>query len=108
MQALFDICQQRIKSCEAILRNDAVVKDKNYDQQALSPVQQMQADVLFVSGTADELWPSTEMSDRMMHILQQHHYSYRYQHLKINGAGQRGLARQYQAEIIEFSIKSTN
>jgi poly(3-hydroxybutyrate) depolymerase len=75
-------------------------------QQALIPVQQMQADVLFISGTADELWPSSEMSDRMMLTLQKHHYPYRYQHLKINGAGHGGLAQQYQAEIIKFLVQS--
>jgi dienelactone hydrolase len=75
-------------------------------QRALIPVQQMQADVLFVSGTADELWPSSEMSDRMMHRLQQHQYRYRYQHLKIPGGGHGGLARQYQPEIIEFLVES--
>ncbi len=71
-------------------------------ERALIPVQRMQADVLFISGTADELWPSSEMSDRMMLRLQQHNYPYRYQHLKIVGAGHVGLAQQYQTQIIEF------
>lgn len=75
-------------------------------QRALIPVQQMQADVLFVSGTADELWPSSEMSDRMMQRLQQHQYQYRYQHLKIANGGHGGLAREYQPQIIEFLVES--
>ncbi|MBU1311933.1 MAG: hypothetical protein KKE30_20615 [Gammaproteobacteria bacterium] len=75
-------------------------------QQALIPVQQMQADVLLVSGTADELWPSSEMSDRIIQRLQQHQYPYQYQHLKIAGGGHSGLARQYQSEIIAFLTTS--
>ncbi|WP_166838652.1 alpha/beta hydrolase [Rheinheimera pleomorphica] len=75
-------------------------------QQALIPVQQMQADVLLISGTADELWPSSEMSDRIIQRLQQHHYPYRYQHLKIAGGGHGGLARQYQSEIVAFLLTS--
>jgi poly(3-hydroxybutyrate) depolymerase len=86
--------------------HEMAMQNQQAYQQALIPVQQMQADVLFVSGTADELWPSSEMSDRMMDTLQQHHYPYRYQHLKINGAGHGGLAQQYQPEIIEFLVKS--
>lgn len=73
-------------------------------QQALIPVQQMRADVLLISGTADELWPSSEMSDRIMQRLQQHQYPYRYQHLKIAGGGHGGLARQYQSEIVAFLL----
>ena len=75
-------------------------------QQALIPVQHMQADVLLISGTADELWPSSDMSDRIMQRLQQHQYQHRYQHLKIAGGGHGGLARQYQAEIIAFLVAS--
>ena len=75
-------------------------------QQALIPVQQMQADVLLISGTADELWPSSEMSDRIIQRLQQHQYPYRYQHLKIAGGGHGGLARQYQSEIVAFLLTS--
>lgn len=75
-------------------------------QQALIPVQQMQADVLLISGTADELWPSSEMSDRIIQRLQQHQYPHRYQHMKIAGAGHGGLARQYQDEIIVFLTAS--
>lgn len=75
-------------------------------QQALIPVQQMQADVLLISGTADELWPSSEMSDRIIQRLQQHQYPHRYQHMKIAGAGHGGLARQYQSEIIVFLTAS--
>ena len=75
-------------------------------QQALIPVQLMQADVLLISGTADELWPSSEMSDRIIQRLQQHQYPHRYQHMKIAGAGHGGLARQYQSEIIAFLTAS--
>lgn len=86
--------------------HEIAMQNQQAYQQALIPVQQMQADVLFVSGTADELWPSSEMSDRMMLTLQKHHYPYRYQHLKIVGGGHGGLAQQYQAEIIEFLVQS--
>lgn len=86
--------------------HEIAMQNQQAYQQALIPVQQMQADVLFVSGTADELWPSSEMSDRMMHTLQQHHYPHRYQHLKITGGGHGGLVKQYQPEIIDFLVQS--
>lgn len=86
--------------------HEIAMKNQQAYQQALIPVQRMQADVLFVSGTADELWPSSEMSDRMMLRLRQHHYPYRYQHLKIAGGGHGGLSRQYQKEMIEFLVQS--
>lgn len=86
--------------------HEIALQNQQAYQQALIPVQQMQANVLFISGTADELWPSSEMSDRMMQRLQHHHYRYRYQHLKIAGGGHGGLARQYQPEIIEFLLHS--
>lgn len=85
--------------------HEIAMQNQQAYQQALIPVQQMQADVLFVSGTADELWPSSEMSDRMMLTLQQHQYPHRYQHLKIAGAGHGGLASQYQPEIIDFLVQ---
>ena len=85
--------------------HEIAMQNQQAYQQALIPVQQMQADVLFISGTADELWPSSEMSDRMMLTLQQHQYPHRYQHLKIAGAGHGGLASQYQPEIIDFLVQ---
>jgi uncharacterized protein len=75
-------------------------------QQAKIPVEQMKADVLFISGTADEVWPSSEMSDRMMARLQQHQYPFAYQHLKIEGAGHGGLGNKYQPEIMAFIKQS--
>jgi dipeptidyl aminopeptidase/acylaminoacyl peptidase len=86
--------------------HEMAMQNQQAYQQARIPVQQMQADVLFISGTADELWPSSEMSDRMMLTLQKHHYPYRYQHMKIVGGGHGGLAQQYQPEIIEFLVQS--
>ena len=86
--------------------HEIALQNQQAYQQALIPVQQMQADVLFISGTADELWPSSEMSDRMMQRLLQQQYQYRYLHLKINGAGHGGLAQLYQPKIIEFLVAS--
>ncbi|RVU40273.1 hypothetical protein EOE67_06670 [Rheinheimera riviphila] len=86
--------------------HEIAMQNQQAYQQALIPVQQMQANVLFVSGTADELWPSSEMSDRMMERLQQHQYQYRYQHLKIANGGHGGLVREYQPQIIEFLRQS--
>lgn len=86
--------------------HEIALQNQQAYQQALIPVQQMQADVLFISGTADELWPSSEMSDRMMQRLQQHQYPYRYQHLKKAGGGHGGLVQQYQPEIIAFLVQS--
>lgn len=101
-----------LKSAVALMQGDyrrgyeIAMQDQKRYQQAKIPVEQMTADVLFISGTADELWPSSEMSDRMMSRLQQHHYKFRSQHLKISGAGHGGLGRTYQQDIITFIQQS--
>jgi pimeloyl-ACP methyl ester carboxylesterase len=97
-----------LKAAVAMMQGDyrrgyeLAMHNDDWYQQAKIPVEQMQADVLFISGTADELWPSSEMADRMMARLQQHHYAFRSKHLKIQGAGHGGLTSSYQAQIIEF------
>lgn len=101
-----------MKSAAALTQGDyrrgheIAMQDQERYQQAKIPVEQMKADVLFISGTADELWPSSEMSDRMMSRLQQHHYKFRSQHLKVSGAGHGGLGRIYQQDIITFIQQS--
>ena len=88
------------RSYELAMQNHSAYK------QAKIPVEQMQANVLFISGTADEVWPSSEMSDNMMARLRQHKYRFIYQHLKTEGAGHGGLGKKYQPEIIAFIKKS--
>lgn len=86
--------------------HEIAMQELNNYPLAQIPVERMRADVLFISGTADELWPSSEMSDRMMSRLQQHQYKFHSQHLKIEGAGHGGLAVKYQHEIINFLTQS--
>lgn len=75
-------------------------------QQAKIPVELMHADVLFISGTADQVWPSSEMADRMMHRLERHQYKFQSQHIKVTDAGHSGLSRTYQKDIIKFLVHS--
>lgn len=86
--------------------HELAMQNNTLYQQAKIPVERMQADVLFISGTADEVWPSSEMSDRMMSRLKQHHYKFDSQHIKSVGAGHAGLSAKYQQEIIKFLVQS--
>ncbi len=45
------------------------------------PVENMSAAVLLLSGEKDEIWPSTEMSKRIIQRLEKHQYDFPFQHI---------------------------
>jgi len=45
------------------------------------PVEEMSAAVLLLSGTKDKVWPSTEMSERIMKRLTSKNYQFPYEHI---------------------------
>ena len=54
---------------------------------AAIPVERTKGPVLLLSGSDDQLWPSPEMSDRVMARLRQNRHPYRDKHLELVGNG---------------------
>ena len=63
-------------------------------QPAAIRVERIHGAVLLISGRADRVWPSTEMSDAMMSRLDSSHFPYPHQHLAYDDAGH-GIGRPY-------------
>ena len=54
---------------------------------ATIPVERTRGAILLVSGTDDQVWPSTEMSEMVVARLDEQHFPYPYRHLAFEGAG---------------------
>ena len=56
-----------------------------YDEEKIQPyaipVENMSAAVLLLSGVKDKIWPSTEMSERIIRRLEEHQYKLPFQHI---------------------------
>ncbi len=63
------------------------LKDQAAVAAATIPVEKINGPVLLLSGTDDQLWPSTPMGDMVMARLRAHNHPYPYEHLKYEGAG---------------------
>ena len=50
-------------------------------------VERIAGPVLLISGTGDELWPSTHFSEMVMNRLRAHNHPFPYEHLRYEGAG---------------------
>ncbi|QIN79912.1 hypothetical protein GBA65_16815 [Rubrobacter marinus] len=66
---------------ERALANEAAV------EAATIAVERINGPVLLVSGTGDELWPSTRFSEMVVEKLRDHEHPYPYDHLRYEGAG---------------------
>ena len=51
------------------------------------PVEKIRGPVLLISGKADQLWPSTPMSEAVMARLEAKHFAYAHKHLAYDNAG---------------------
>jgi hypothetical protein len=51
------------------------------------PVEHIQGPVLLLSGSDDQIWPSSLMATQIMERLQRNHHPYRDEHLAYAGAG---------------------
>jgi dienelactone hydrolase len=58
-----------------------IIENIDEVQQFVIPVEKMSAAVLLLTGTKDEIWPSTEMSERIMQRLEKYHYPFPYHHI---------------------------
>jgi pimeloyl-ACP methyl ester carboxylesterase len=56
-------------------------------EQATIPVEKIRGPILLISGTDDQMWPSSALADIAMRRLETKHYAYPVQHLKYEGAG---------------------
>ena len=77
---------RRRKKAEAALRNEAGVEE------AAIPVEDRLCPVLLLSGSRDQVWPTTMMCDQIVRRLEEARYPYPYEHVSYN-AGHIGLAR---------------
>ncbi len=51
------------------------------------PVERIEAPILLISGDADAVWPSSPAADRVVRRLEENGYAYRFEHIKVTGAG---------------------
>ncbi len=63
------------------LRNEAAV------ERATIPVENIRGPILLVSGTDDQMWPSSVLADIAMRRLESKGFSFPFSHLKYEGAG---------------------
>jgi dienelactone hydrolase len=56
-------------------------------ERATIPVERTRGPILLVSGTDDQMWPSSDLADIGLRRLQAHHHPFPYRHLKYDGAG---------------------
>jgi dienelactone hydrolase len=61
--------------------------DTHAVERATIPVEQTRGPILLVSGTDDQMWPSSTLADIAMRRLEMHQHPYPFQHLKYQGAG---------------------
>ncbi|KPE52415.1 alpha/beta hydrolase family protein [Chryseobacterium indologenes] len=64
---------------------EAMLQDRDAEQKALINVENIKGSILLISGTKDEICPSSEMSDAMIQRLKQKKFRYHYEHLKLEG-----------------------
>jgi dienelactone hydrolase len=63
------------------------LRDTRAVERATIPVERTRGPILLVSGTDDQMWPSTALADIAMRRLEAHHHAYPFLHLKYEGAG---------------------
>ena len=69
--------------------------------EAAIPVERIHGAVLFVTGTADGIWPCSEMVDSAVARLRQHRFSFPVEHARYEGAGHAILIPPYRIGLIE-------
>jgi dienelactone hydrolase len=63
------------------------LRDARAVERATIPVEKTRGPILLVSGTDDQMWPSSALADIAMRRLETHHHPYPFRHLKYEGAG---------------------
>ena len=60
------------------------------------PVERINGPVLFVTGTADAVWPCAETADRAIERLRRHNFSFPLEHARFEDAGHAILVPPYR------------
>lgn len=63
------------------------LRDAHAVERATIPVENIRGPVLLVSGTDDQMWPSSVLADIAMRRLETHRFAFPYRHLKYESAG---------------------
>jgi dienelactone hydrolase len=63
------------------------LRDARAVERATIPVEKTRGPILLVSGTDDQMWPSSALADIATRRLEAHHHPYPFRHLKYKGAG---------------------
>ena len=63
------------------------VRDPLAVERATIPVEKTKGPILLVSGTDDQMWPSSALSDIAVRRLEAHDHPFTFRHLKYDGAG---------------------
>ena len=63
------------------------LRDARAVERATIPVEKTRGPILLVSGTDDQMWPSSALADIAMRRLETHQHPYPYRHLKYEGVG---------------------
>jgi dienelactone hydrolase len=63
------------------------LRDARAVERATIPVEKTRGPILLVSGSDDQMWPSSALADIAMRRLEMHHHPYPFRHLKYEGAG---------------------
>jgi dienelactone hydrolase len=63
------------------------LKDADAVARAAIPVEKIGGPILLVSGTDDQIWPSSALADLAMRRLEAHRFAFSFQHLRYEGAG---------------------
>ncbi|MBO9491997.1 hypothetical protein J7384_16675 [Endozoicomonas sp. G2_1] len=79
----------------ALTNTDAV-------QRALIKVEDINGPILLISGEKDQVWPSTEMSEKVILRLKDNGFSYPFKHIVVPGGNHSQPQNDYQTEVIEF------
>lgn len=64
--------------------------------EAVIPVERINGAVLFVTGTDDGVWPSSEMADAAIERLERHRFAFPIEHARYEGAGHAILMPPYR------------
>ena len=63
------------------------LRDAAAVERATIPVERTRGPVLLVSGSDDQMWPSSDLADIALRRLEAHRHPFAFQHLKYEGAG---------------------
>jgi dienelactone hydrolase len=83
---------------ENTLKNPEAIKN------AIIPVENIRGAILLVSGTSDEVWPSTKFSEMVVERLKASKFQNEYHHLRYEGAGHMITSAYLPATVSSFGV----